>query len=286
MDDGTLAVLLGLSSALTLAAANLAVKVGGDVLVGRAVLSTSAALLIAPALLFVPAPDAAVWQALAWAVPAHWLYQLCLVRALQRGQLSLVFPVMRGLSPLLTAGVALLVLHERLSIAGWCGLALASAAVAVFAWPPVGTRLRQHPDRAALGWAAATAVGIALYNSADANGVRTAPRPETYIVWLFLVDWIGITAVALAVKRWALLASVAGQWRPGLAAGALSILSFGAALYAMALIETAKVSALRETAVLWAALLGAGVLKEGLGARRIGAAVVLVAGLALLQLAG
>ena len=286
MDNAGVALALGLLSAVALAAANLAVKLGGDILVGRAVLSCSAALLVAPFALVVPLPDAATVHALAWAIPAHWIYQLCLVRALQRGQLSLVFPVMRGTAPLLTAAVALGVLHERLSVAGWLGLAIVTGAVVAFAWPPAGTRLREHPDRAALGWAAATAIGIALYNTADANGVRTAPTPATYIVWLFLLDWIGIGAVALALRHRGLVAAVKGQWRQGIAAGALSVASFGAALFAMSLAEVAKVSALRETAVLWAALLGALVMGDGLGRRRVAIAAVLVGGLTLLQLAG
>jgi uncharacterized membrane protein len=114
MDDRALAIALGLFSALTLALANVAVKKGQDILAGRAVLSSSAALMIAPAALFVPFPNAATWSALAWAIPAHFFYQLCLVRAMQRGDLSLVFPIMRGAAPLLTAGFAVIVLREHL----------------------------------------------------------------------------------------------------------------------------------------------------------------------------
>ncbi|TKD53391.1 EamA family transporter [Sphingomonas baiyangensis] len=280
-----LAIALGLASALTLAFANLAVKLGGDILVGRAILSGSAALLLAPAALFVPLPDAATFAALGWAWPAHLIYQACLIRAMQRGDLSLVFPVMRGAAPLLTAIGGALLLGETLSAAGWAGIALASIAVIAFAWP-AGGAWRAHPDAVALGWAAATAIGVALYNVADANGVRAAPSPFTYIVWLFLIDWIGVTLAALALRRGRLAAALRMQWRSGLAAGALSIASFGAALYAFSLIEAAKVAALRETAVVWAALFGARFLGETGGRRRLVAAVVLVAGLALLQVAG
>jgi drug/metabolite transporter (DMT)-like permease len=67
------------------------------------------------------------------------------------------------------------------------------------------------------------------------------------------------------------------------AGGALSILSFGSALYAFSLMETAKVSALRETAVVFAAAMGSMFLGESLGRRRIAAAAVLAAGLVLTQ---
>lgn len=283
MSPTLLAVCLGLFSAVTLAAANMSVKMGSDILVGRAILSTSAAALILPAALFVPAPDTATLGALALAMPAHFFYQLCLIKALSRADLSLVFPVMRGSAPLLTAFSAMLLLGETLSPLAWAGLAAATAAVIAFALPPKGARLRDHPDAAALGWALLTAVGVSLYNVTDARGVRIAPDPMTFIVYLFLVDGFFITLTALVLRRNALRTAIAMKWRYGVAAGALSILSFGAALYAFSLMETAKVSALRETSVVFAALMGAAFLGEGFGRRRIVAALALAAGLVLMQ---
>jgi drug/metabolite transporter (DMT)-like permease len=283
MDQATLAICLGLFSAVTLASANMSVKMGTDILVGRAILSASAAILILPAAFLVPAPDAETWRALLTAIPAHFAYQICLVRAMQRGDLSLVFPVMRGAAPLLTAFAALLVLGERLAPLAWTGLFVATAAVILFALPPRGVRLRNHPDRAALLWSVATAVGISLYNVADARGIRIAGDPFTYIVWLFLLDAVPITALAIVVRRDLIARAVAMKWRYGVSAGALSILSFGSALYAFSLMETAKVSALRETAVVFAALMGTMFLGESFGRRRVMAAVALAAGLVLMQ---
>lgn len=286
MDPELLAVLLGLFSAVTLAAANLAVKIGADILVGRAILSCSAALLIVPAAWLVPLPDAATWTALLIAIPAHFFYQMCLVQAMSRGELSLVFPVMRGLAPLLTAVTAWAVLGQVLNGVEWLALAIATGAILLFALPPKGMSMRAHPDKAALGWAVMTAVGVSLYNVTDARGVRIAPDPLTFIVWLFLLDWICVTLAAATLRRGQLLAAVRPQWRSAVAAGALSIFSFGASLYAMSLIDAAKVSALRETSVVVAALMGALLLKEGLGRRRIGAAALLASSLVALQFAG
>ena len=286
MDPALLALCLGLFSAVTLAAVNVTVKMGSDILAGRAILSATSAALLLPAVFFLPLPDAATWRAIALAVPAHFFYQACLVRALQRGDLSLVFPVMRGTSPLLTALAAFLLLGEILAPLAILGLVAATAALVVFAAPPRGVELRAHPDRAALGWALATAVGIALYSVADARGVRIAPEPLTYIVWLFLLDPLGILALAVARRRGMLVATVREKWRYGVVAGILSIFSYGAAMYAFSLVETAKVSAIRETSVVFAALMGAGMLKEGFGRRRILAALALASGLLLMQLAG
>jgi drug/metabolite transporter (DMT)-like permease len=281
-----LPIALGLFSAVTLAAANVAVKMGSDILVGRAVLSSSAALLIAPFALLVPPPDAALWSALLIAMPAHFLYQTCLVRSMSRGDLSLVFPIMRGAAPLMSAAAAFLLLGEALPPLALAGLVIAVASVIAFALPPRGVSLRAHPDKAALGWALGTAVGVALYNVADARGVRMADNPFTFIIWLFLVDWIMITAAAILLRRRALIEVVRAKWRFGVAAGALSILSFGAALWAFSMMEVARVSALRETAVVFAAIMGARMLKEGFGRRRVLAALALACGLILMQFGG
>ncbi len=278
--------LLGLFSALTLALANTAVKRGGDILSTRAVTQLTSAALVLPAVALVPLPDRATWQALAWALPAHFIYQACLVRALHRGDLSLVFPVMRGLAPLLTALAAWAALGEALSPAAILGLLAVTGAVLVFAAPARGLALSRHPDGGALVWAVATAAGIALYSVADARGVRIAPQAETYIVWLFLLDWIGIVLVNLAVAPDRLVGALRHGWRFGATAGTLSVLSFGAALYGMTLTEVARISALRESAVVFAALLGWLYLKEGLGPRRTLAALVLAAGLVLMQIGG
>ncbi|HEX8533283.1 MAG TPA: DMT family transporter [Allosphingosinicella sp.] len=283
MNDTLLAISLGLFSAVTLASANVSVKMGGDILLSRAILSASAALLILPAAFFVPAPDAAVWNALAYALPAHFFYQICMIRALQSGDLSLVFPVMRGAAPLLTAFVALIVLREELAPLAWAGLVLATVSVGIFALPPKGVAMRDHPHAAALFWAVGTAVGIALYNVTDARGVRVAPSPFTYIVWLFLLDGIAVMLLALLLRRRLIAQTLASRWHYGVAGGALSILSFGAALYAFGLMETAKVSALRETAVVFAAAMGSMFLGESFGRRRILAACTLAAGLVLMQ---
>lgn len=283
MDGTLLAIFLGLFSAVTLASANVSVKMGGDILLSRAILSASAALLILPALFFVPAPDAAVWNALAFSLPAHFFYQVCMIRALQRGDLSLVFPVMRGAAPLLTAFVALIVLREELAPLAWAGLVLATLSVGIFALPPKGIAMRDHPHAAALFWAVGTAVGIALYNVTDARGVRVAPSPFTYIVWLFLLDGIAVMLLALLLRRRVIAQTLASRWPYGVAGGALSILSFGAALYAFGLMETAKVSALRETAVVFAAAMGSMFLGESFGRRRILAACALAVGLVLMQ---
>ena len=61
--------------------------------------------------------------------------------------------------------------------------------------------------------------------------------------------------------------------------------SYATALWAFALTDAAKVTALRETSVVFGAIFGAILLKEPFGRKRIIAALVLASGLILLDTA-
>lgn len=288
MDPSLLALLFGLGSAVTLAGANTFVKAGRDVLGARAVMTISGAIIMSPGVFLAPLPSPQTWMFLGLSLPAHWLYQTALVNALTRGDLSLVFPVMRGVAPLLTALSAALVLHERLSQLAIAGLGIASLATIVFALPERRTGVDAKTRNAALLWALATGAGVALYNVIDAQGVRAA-RDSTgtqwsFIVWLFVLDWIGVTSVVLVTRgRRDFLASARRAFWPGLGAGVFTTVSFSLALYGFSVAPVAYISAMRETAVVFAALMGWYFLREGFGLRRTFASVTLAGGLALLQ---
>lgn len=288
MDPALFAFLLGLGSAITLAGANTFVKAAKDILGARAVMALSSAVLMFPAVFVTPLPSAQTWMILALSLPAHWLYQTALVRALSRGDLSLVFPVMRGSAPLLTALAAALVLGERLSLLAIVGLVIASLATVVFALPEKDFGGSRRVRNSALLWALATGACVAVYNVIDAQGVRsgleTTGTQWSFIVWLFVLDWIGINTIALVTRgpKQFVAAARAALW-PGIGAGVCSLVSFSMALYGFSVAPVAYISAMRETAVVFAAVMGWWFLREGFGARRTFAAVVLAGGLGLLQ---
>lgn len=288
MSSNLFPIALCLLSAITVAATNLFVKRGGDVLSTRMVVSIAMALSVLPFAPFVPMPSPQIWAALLLSVMVHWFYQFAMIRALHRGDLSLVFPVMRGLAPLLTAITATFVLQESPSPLGWLGLLIATGALIIFALPE--EKGGKHPPvkQAALVWAVITALGIAFYSVADANGTRLSAQTGslfTFLVWLFLLDWIGISTALLWIRRGKVWADVSPQIRDGAIGGVLGTISYGAALWAFTLAEAANVTAIRETSVVFGAIFGAVFLKEAFGPRRIVAASVLALGLILLEFA-
>ncbi|MFT3722591.1 MAG: DMT family transporter [Hyphomonadaceae bacterium] len=284
MNPEVFAFALGLGSAVTLAGANTFVKAAKDILGGRAVMAFTSAILMLPFVFVAPLPNPQTWMILGLSLPAHWLYQTALVRALSRGDLSLVFPVMRGSAPLLTAVAASLVLGEHLSPLAITGLTVASLATVVFALPERNFEGSRKVRNSALLWAMATGACVAIYNVIDAQGVRSGPSQWSFIVWLFVLDWIGINTIAFITRgREAFVASARAALWPGIGAGVCSLISFSMALYGFSVAPVAYISAMRETAVVFAAIMGWRFLREGFGARRTLAAVILAAGLGLLQ---
>jgi len=284
VDPALFAFALGLGSAVTLAGANTFVKAAKDILGGRAVMAFTSAILMLPFVFVAPLPNPQTWMILCLSLPAHWLYQTALVRALSRGDLSLVFPVMRGSAPLLTAVAASLVLGEHLTPLAVTGLLIASLATIIFALPEKNFGGSRQLRNSALLWALATGACVAVYNVIDAQGVRAGPSQWSFIVWLFVLDWIGINVIAYVTRghRQFIASARAALW-PGIGAGVCSLFSFSMALYGFSIAPVAYISAMRETAVVIAAAMGWWFLKEGFGARRTLAAVVLASGLALLQ---
>ena len=194
-----------------------------------------------------------------------------------------VYPIARGSAPLLTATATTVLIGERLGLAGWLGIALLAAGVLLLSLR--GGRDLARLDRRAVGFALFTAVTICAYSVVDGVGARLAGSANAYSVALF----IGIGPVMLL---YALARNGAGAtndarrlWLTGLAGGALQLGSYGIAIWAMTLAPIAIVAALRETSVLFGALIAVVVLKEPLRAGRIVAALLIVAGLALIRLA-
>lgn len=134
----------------------------------------------------------------------------------------------------------------------------------------------------ALGWALLTGATIAAYTVIDAKGARAAPSAISYIVWVFLMLGFGIGALFALWRGPRFLAEAKAQWKPGLVAGALSLVTYGLALWAYRLGDVPRLAALRETSVVFGVALAVLVLREKVGKARLAGAIVIAAGAALL----
>jgi drug/metabolite transporter (DMT)-like permease len=264
------------------AAWNATIKRGLDPLATTVVISVGAALVAAAFLPLVGVPAAASWPWCAASVLIHLFYFAALIESYRAGDLGQVYPIARGSAPLMTATATTVLIGERLGILGWFGIILLVAGVLLLSLR--GGRDLARLDRKAVGFALFTAVTICAYSVVDGVGARLAGSANAYTVALF----IGIAPVmalyALARRGAGATLAIGRHWGIGLAGGALQLGSYGIAIWAMTVAPIAIVAALRETSVLFGAAIAVIFLKEPLRASRIVAAVMIVAGLALIRL--
>ncbi len=197
-----------------------------------------------------------------------------LATAYRRSELSFVYPLSRGLAPVLVLFVGAVALGEDASGSQIAGVVLVAAGVVLV------HGLRRPSSLDALALALGIAVCIASYTLLDARGIRHA-APITYLELSMIPATIGYGAVVLAVK---------GRRRVRLEVGAPAILaglaSFGAyalVLAALARAPAAPVAAVRESSIVIATALAAPVLLERVGRARMAGAVLVALGIATLS---
>lgn len=270
-----------LTSALIHATWNALVKSDSDRLVTFAVVMGAGSvlgLLFAP---FVPIPKAEAWPWLIASAIVHCFYYYFLLQAYAHGDLSYVYPIARGLGPLLVAVFSGALLAEHLSVREAIGVLLVSGGIAAVAF---GHGLPRGIDFHATAFAVLTGLTIAAYTVIDGTGARIAEDRLAYIVWLNIIEGPWVLVVALQRRGWGVVRHLRVHWWRGAVGGTLATVGYGIAIWALSLGAMAHVAALRETSVLFATLMGTFILRESLGRRRIVAAVFVVIGLLTMNL--
>jgi uncharacterized membrane protein len=227
----------------------------------------------------VPAPDS--WPFLLASSGLNTAYMFMLNRAYQAGDLSLVYPVARGLAPLIVAIVSAVALGQTLTYANQMGVLLIVLGITSLA---LSRKPRSLMDLRPLVLAAVTAVFIGSYTIVDGLGARLAGSAHAYVVWHSLVASMAIVACARWLRRGGRGSVLRRTRNAGIAAG---IMSYGAGwvvIWALTLAPFALVSALRETGVVFAVLIGVVVLKERLSLARLASIASTLIGTTVLRL--
>jgi len=212
----------------------------------------------------------------------HALYFFTLGRAYTTGDLSLVYPIARGLGVALVPVAALALFDERLSPLGTLGVILVAGGIFGLHWRP-GAWTRAAFLSSGTGWALATGGLIACYSLLDKAGVARL-HPLAYI-WLMEIGSCALlTPVALAKpdvarREWRL------NRRTIAAAALMSPTGYLLVLFAFQFSKTGYVVAARELSIVLSALIGSVWLREGHLGRRLAGAAVVLAGVGCVALA-
>jgi drug/metabolite transporter (DMT)-like permease len=272
------ASLLMLVSGLAHAIVNAILKAGKDKMSGRALIDGFSALILAPAALLVPLPTHAwSWLLATWLV--HILYLVALIKSFEQSDMTVAYPIARGLAPMLAAAGAVAIFREPITAYVALGIALITCGV-------LSIGVSHTMNRRALMWASLTGISIAGYTVIDAQGVRAAPTAASYIVWNFMLLGGGIGSFFAIRRGRSFFAAAAAEWRPGLAAGVLSIVSYGFALLALRLGATPRLAALRETSILFGTFIAVIFLRERLSRLRWAGVMAIALGAMTLLVGG
>jgi len=265
-----------LGAALLHAGWNAMLKGSSDKDLDTVAISVGAGIIGVGGALYLPAPEAASWPWLAASAAVHIVYFLFLAGAYRWGELSYVYPIMRGGGPMVVALASTAMFGEVLPLWPTLGVALVCAGIVAFA--------SGKADRRATAFALGNALVIAAYTLIDAKGARLSNNPLAYTLWFFAINAVVIYAWA-GVRRGAEVPRYLARYWPRMTIGAfLTTASYAIALFAMTLAPVALVAVLRETSVLFAAAFGAILFKEKFTRRRLLATGAVLCGLVALRL--
>ncbi|MEZ0559402.1 EamA family transporter [Pseudomonas sp. Env-82] len=275
------ATALVLVAALLHATWNTLIKFSGERLLVIACMDSVALLFVVLAVGFVSLPPLELWPWLVASALFELLYRYLLIQAYRVGDLGLVYPLMRGLSPLVVLVLTLVFAGEVLSNQQILGILLIPFGMVCLLWQGGGG------DR--VPWSMLPVVlliglCIGCYTFLDGQALRRWSHPLDYLVWLTLISAWPFPLLALVRKRAAFSLFWRTQWRLGLSVGLCVLLSYALVLWAMQLGSIAEAAALREVSVILVVLFGMRYLKEPFGRPRLIACGLVLIGMLVMKL--
>ena len=232
------------------------------------------------ALFVVPWPEYFMWPIFLGAFVIHTAYKIMQAMAYSRGAFTVVYPIVRGIGPLLTVIVAYFVFSESFNYTQWFGVMILLFGILGLAVYNIQFLLTGRETLAtALIFACITGVLVALYTTYDAYGIRATANPFTFLAWFFLIDGIAMPILVFFRSKESIRYGELKSLIPrGIIGGLLAFFSFGSIMLATRLDKVGEAAVLRETSIVFAAIIGWLFLKETVGPRRISLIVLIAVG--------
>jgi drug/metabolite transporter (DMT)-like permease len=283
LTSGVLAAVLG--AAVLHALWNSLVKSASDKFLSSAVVAIWCGVVALLAVLVLPRPADAALPFIVASAAIHIVYFLLVGQLYHSADLSVAYPMMRGLAPLIAAVIALTTLGEAPGPIASLGVAALVAGVLT-----MGASGLAHGriNRRTIIVAVANSAIIATYSVIDGQGARLsgagAAFAFAYNSWADALTALAYLPIILFLRGRAAAAAFTQGWRRGLVGGLAAFLGYAIVVWAMTRAPIAAVAALRETSVVFAAIIGVAALREPFHAQRAIAALVILAGVILLRI--
>ena len=284
MSTGVLAAVLG--AALLHAIWNSLVKSAPDKFLSSARVCLWTAIIAFAFAIALPRPSFEAAPYVVASAIIHVLYFWLVGRLYRNADLSVAYPLMRGLAPLAATGIAFAALREAPPPLAFVGIIVLVAGVAGMG---ISGLAHGRIDRATILIALANSIVIAIYSVIDGEGARlagpTAAHAFSFNAWADALTGALYLPVLAALRGRVALRTMGEEVTRSAFGGMAAFCGYALVVWAMTQTSIGAVAALRECSVVFAALIGVLVLGEPFKGARAGAALLILAGVVALRMA-
>ena len=229
------------------------------------------------------------WWFIFGTVVLHVLYFVFLGRSYTYADLSLVYPVARGMGPALVPVIGALVLKEIITTLAIVGIISVVLGIFTVSWWGQFQKVFHDPLRffreAGARYALLTGLVIAAYTVWDKMGVSYV-NPFLYMYFLVLGSALFLTPYVCRIHGTkAIRIEMKGKTVSIIISGLLMFIAYGLILLALQFSRVSYIAAAREVGVVIGVLFGTLMLGEPFGKGRVLGSCLIVFGLVLISLA-
>ena len=231
-------------------------------------------IIFFPFLFFVPVPEGITWIFLFFSLVLHSSYFLILGSMYNQGNLTITYPVFRGMAPVFVTFLSVIFLRDYISFKGFVGIGIIAVGLLLITKENYKNKLNIK----LLVISIFVSIIIALYSFSDGAGVRSAKNEFTFIVWnFFLGGWITISYVYIKSKNEFLNLKLK-QYILISIASFMSFIAYGIILWSMKHQPIAYVASIRESSIIMASLISLIFLNEKVTKIRLISAIIFFIG--------
>ncbi len=221
------------------------------------------ALMILP---FIPLPNYECIPYIFFGIILHVGYQLFLLASYRFGDLTQVYPIARGVAPILVAAVFFIFFDVELTSLEL--FAVITIGIGIMSLSLVRQEDGVRNTKAAL-LALITGCFIASYSLNDGLGARAAGTALGYYVWLTLGNAIIFTLIIYLKKPNTIIKIPSQAKQLFLFGGSASFVAYALVIWSFTQAPIPIVTALRETSIIFAILIGVFFLNEKLSLAKV-----------------